>query len=132
MGGVGAPQHRFGWPAAALLVAAMIVGSALVWIGIPLGCMWLAGQLTDNFGAHMPMALAMILPAVLVGTLGLGWLNNLYLRVTGDEGEGSRSWRVRRRGPLEPILIGCFVLGLVALLAWFFFFAENPPRDVIP
>ena len=33
----------------------------------------------------------------------------------------------RLRGPLEPLLVGSLVVALIALFAWFFLLAENPP-----
>jgi hypothetical protein len=35
------------------------------------------------------------------------------------------------RGPLEPLLAASLVIALVALVVWFFVFAENPPRQFI-
>jgi len=35
------------------------------------------------------------------------------------------------RGPLEPMLFVSLVVALVALTVWFFFVAEEPPRQVI-
>jgi hypothetical protein len=75
------------------------------------------------------MAMALFTPA-------LFWLNNLYLRVTGvferiAEDELDAGWQRRLRGPLEPMLIVSLVVALVALTIWFFFLAEEPPRQVI-
>ena len=46
---------------------------------------------------------------------------------------GTKSGTRKRRkrgsspgGPLEPLLVICFAIALVALVVWFFFFAENP------
>jgi hypothetical protein len=116
---------------AALLIATMVLGAAVVWIGVPIGGMWLAGELTDQFGLHLPLAMALILPGVTIGSLGLAWVNAVYLKVTGSrERTSGNLWRLRRHGPLEPILFVCFLVGLVALFVWFFLFAENPPRGV--
>jgi len=57
---------------------------------------------------------------------GLAWLNDLYLRVTGGRTVISRNTEIRRRGPLEPLLIATLVLALCAFTVWFFAFAENP------
>ena len=116
---------------AGFLVAVMVVGAAGVWIGVPLLSMWLAGELTESFGAHAPLALALILPGVILGCLALAWVNNVYLRVTGDrERVPDNLWRLQRSGPLDSILFVCFVIAVIALLVWFFAFAENPGRGV--
>lgn len=117
--------------AAGFLIVLLIAGTALVWIGLPIGGMWLAGTLTDNFGNHLPMAMALIVPSVIIGTIGLVWINSLYLRITKErEPAPDYLWKLQRSGPLQPILAVTFVVGLVALTVWFFFFAENPPRGV--
>ena len=125
----GAPRRERA--VAGFLLAVLVIGAAAVWVGIPIGCMWLAGELTDDFGTHMPLALALILPGVTLGSLALAWVNGLYLRVTERREAVPRNlWRLHRRGPLEPILFVCFLLALAALFVWFFLFAENPPRGV--
>ena len=99
--------------AAGFLLLLMAVGCVVTWIGVPLGCMWLAGELTDGFGTHFLIALPMTVLTILLCVLGLFWLNRLYLRVTlgpsleidaeDEEDEEERPWM---RGPLEPMLVG--------------------------
>lgn len=117
--------------AAAFLVALMFAGSFVLWIAVPYGGMWLAGELTDSFGLHMPLALILVIPGMFLVAIGLAWTNELHQRVTGGATAGDRAeYRRSRHGPLEPILAFSFVLALVALFVWFFLFAENPPRGV--
>ena len=123
--------------AAGFLLVLMLAGSIGTWVGVPLGCMWLAGELTDSFGTHFLIALPLTVVAVVVSVRGLFWLNRLYLRVTLgpamglDDEELEEEERRWMRGPLEPILIASLILAVIALFAWFFFFAENPGRQVI-
>ena len=64
-------------------------------------------------------------------------VDRLYLRVTGayepaeSEYEDDEEEPRIPRGPLEPMLVLSFVIAVIALVVWFFFFAENPPRQVI-
>ena len=74
----------------------------------------------------MPVALALAIPGMLALASGLAWLNDLYLRVTGGRTVISRQTEIRRRGPLEPMLIATLFLALIAFTVWFFVFAENP------
>ena len=63
----------------------------------------------------------------------LGWINRLYLRVTGvlaryeaEQEEFGGAPRILR-GPLEPLLVGSLVIALVALDVWFLLLARDPP-----
>jgi hypothetical protein len=115
--------------AAGFVMALLIAGCLVLWIGVPAGSLWLSGELTDSFGWHMPIALVLLLPGMLGVALLLIWLNGLYLRITGGETIATGEGEIRRRGPLEPLLVATLVLALISLFVWFFGFAENPsPR----
>lgn len=122
--------------AAAFLLILLTVGSAALWIAIPLGCLWVSSMLTDSFGYHFVIALPMTLSAMVIWALFLAWLNRLYLRVTGvlaraAEYEDEEGWTRRLRGPLEPLLATWFLIAIAGLIVWFFLFAENPSPQVI-
>ena len=122
--------------AGAFVLAVMAVACVTFWIGIPLGFLWVLGELTDSGPTHfvggligIPVAMALFSPV-------LFWLNGLYLRVTGvlarlaaDEEE--TGWHRSVRGPLEPMLVVSFLIAVIALCIWFFVFAEDPPRQII-
>jgi hypothetical protein len=119
----------------AFVLVVLVVACITFWIGVPLGTLWALSKATDDFAAHLvggligvPMAMALFAPV-------LFWLNALYLRVTGiiarlEADEEEAGWQRRIRGPLEPLLIASFMIAAIALLIWFFVFAENPPRGV--
>lgn len=118
--------------ASAFLVVLMVAGSGLMWVGVPLAGMWLAGELSDSFGFHMPLALALVIPGMFVVAMILAWINDLYLRVNGAPSSADRArYRHSRHGPLEPILAVCFVIAVTALIVWFVLFAENPSAHMI-
>jgi hypothetical protein len=115
--------------ASGFVLVVMVAGCLSLWIGVPIGAMWLASKLTSSFGAHMPVALALAVPGMIAAAVGLAWLNQLYLRITGGALIEEEGLPVRRHGPLEPMLALCFAVAVVALLIWFFTSAENPaPR----
>lgn len=128
-----APHPRRDAAAATFLLALMALGSLVLWIGVPAGCLWISSKLVDSLGGHFLVALPMTLAAMSVWAAGLFWLNALYLRISGaftapdDPDELPRPLR----GPLEPILVASLVIALVALFVWFFAFAENPSSQVI-
>lgn len=120
------PRPTPGRLAAGFILILLVGGCVLLWLGVPVGALWVSSKLTDSFGWHMPVALALAVPGMLAVAAGLAWVNDLYLRVTGGRTIISRNTEICRRGPLEPLLIATLVLALCAFAAWFFLFAENP------
>ena len=125
--------------AAACLAAAIVVGSLVLWIGVPVAGFWLGGQVTTTAEGY----LLFVLGAVPLSMVLMGWalyrVNSLYEGLRrGDPAAGSRSaWLTslseeraqlrRRRG--RPALIDVAmatsaVLALVLMVVWFFFLAE--------
>ena len=123
----GAATHRGSRLAAAWFVLLLLAaGSLALWIGIPAGSLWVASHVTESTGLHLPIALAVMIPAMFAGGALLSWLNLLYLRITGGEVVGTGAFRVRRKGPLEPLMVVSIVIAVICLFVWFFFVAENP------
>jgi len=119
--------------AAAFLLCLMGVGSLLMWVGIPAGWLWIAGQITADPTQHILLSILGAPVAIIAWARFLFWLNRLYLRVTVGaaaieadpeaEDEDEPRWV---RGPLEPLLVGSLWIALLAMAFWFFFLAENP------
>ena len=124
-----------------LLAAAVMAGSALLWIGIPIAGLWAAGEVTDTASTF----LLVILLAVPTAMVAFGWLlyrvNALYEQMLGrPEAPPSRSaWLVsssderrtfrRARGQrtlLDVSMTASAVAALVLMAIWFFFLAEAP------
>lgn len=125
--------------ALAVLAVTLVVGSAFVWIGVPLGGLWLAGQITQDPNHFLLLGLCSIPTAMVV----FGWLlyrvNSLYegLRARGPGAappqrsawlrSSSDERRAARNGPraLIDVAMAASAWGAVILMAiWFFFFAE--------
>ena len=124
----------------ALLAAAIVLGSATLWIGIPLAGLWIAGELTSTATGFLFATLGGI-PLAMVA---FGWLlyrvNDLYVRSHGPEGPPERrpsAWNIslseergrdrRARAPRPLIDIAMTVsawTAVVILVIWFFFFSE--------
>jgi len=121
--------------AGAFVVCALIVASVTFWVGVPVGFLWALGHLTDDGTTHFVVGLIGAPLAMVAFSPILFWLNGLYLRVTGvfarlEADEEDAGWHRAVRGPLEPIMLVCLALAIVALSVWFFGFAENPPRII--
>ena len=125
-------------PPAIVLVLLMAVGSVIMWIGVPLGLIYLASKLADTPNPSMgPYLLVLIGLPVGMAVIGkaLGALNRAHIRVTGAEVDAyrpgwTRSMRAerktdRRGGVLDRVMIISVALAGVAFAVWFFGFAGS-------
>jgi len=126
------PRERLaGW----FVLVVLGVACLTFWIGIPILILWGLGELTDSGTTHFLGSLLGIPMAMVLFSPALFWLNGLHLRVTGtlrrlQQEEQESGWRRRVRGPLEPVLIACFVVAVAALLAWVLI-AKTPPAQFV-
>ena len=134
--------RRLLWsPVALLLVLLMAVGSILMWIGLPLGLIWIASALSESsqpsMGPYMLILVGLPIGAIVIGK-ALGTLDRMHARVTGHDGgeqkrntwmnsmnEGSGTNR-RRRSVLDTVMIVSVLSALVLGGIWFLVFAGSP------
>jgi hypothetical protein len=120
------------------LIALMAVGSALMWIGLPVGLIYLASQLTDSTQPSMgPYMLVLFgLPAGMAAIgKGLGSLDRLYARINDEELQRHRpGWTRSMRGErhstrrwtvLDRVMLVSVLVCLAASAVWFFGFAGS-------
>jgi hypothetical protein len=120
-----------------VLVAAIFLGSLVMWIGLPLGWLWLVTRLVEGYPeAYAGALFGCPVTMTLLGLL-LSRLNSFYLRLSGGHPEqhrtawlkslsGERRGRGRRpRTVLETSMTISVVLAMVAITIWFFFFAHS-------
>jgi len=125
--------------AKAMLIALMAVGSIFLWIGIPVGWLWIGSQLQSgsgqaSFGLYLGVLLGIIVSMVIIGKLLQG-LNGAYGRLTGSEVVRVRMpWHRSVRGenegrPQRQILDVVMVISVMAagfvFMVWFLFFAGS-------
>jgi hypothetical protein len=125
--------------AAGCLAVVIVLGSAVLWIGVPAAGMWVAGRITGDALSAVLFALLAI-PLTMVA---FGWaLYRASARYEALHGGAARrrsppAWRVslgderagarRRAGGRSLIDVSMTVsasAALVVLTIWFFFFAE--------
>jgi hypothetical protein len=126
-------------PVAFLLVLMMGVGSVVLWIGIPVGWVWVASRTVKTsqptFGPYLLVLVATPLTMWLWGKL-LFRLNAVYSRVTGQTHEvrAQLPWHRSMRGErvtqrpttvLDMVMIVSVSLALTVFGIWFFFFAGS-------
>jgi hypothetical protein len=130
---------RSSWnPAAIGLVALMAIGSVVMWIGVPLGLIYLASQLADtpnpSMGPYLLVLIGLPIGMAVIGK-GLGALNRAHIRLTGAETDAyrpgwTRSMRGertvnRRGGILDRVMIISVALAGIAFAVWFFGFSGS-------
>jgi hypothetical protein len=124
---------------AALLIGLMAIGSVVLWIGVPLGWIWLASNIVDSSEPSMtPYVMVLVgipLTMVVVGK-GLAELNRVYGEVTGTTPTvrvvmpWRRSMRDDRsaghpRTVLDVVMVCSVAIALVLFALWFFLFAGS-------
>ena len=118
---------------AGLLLLLMALGSLALWIVIPAGVLLALGKVVDSVSLHLGMGLILVPVAMVAFGSLLLWMNRVYLRVTGvltrweEEDDEPR----RLRGPLEPLLLGSFMLALLALLYFLVFIGGDIPQHQV-
>jgi hypothetical protein len=119
-------------------VLLMAIGSVLMWLGVPLGLIYAASQLSDSsnpsLGPYLLVLIGLPLGMALIGK-GLGALDRLHTRITGAETDQyrpgwTRSLRgertvSRRGGVLDRVMIVSVAIALLAFAVWFFAFAGS-------
>jgi hypothetical protein len=121
------------------LIGLMAVGSIFLWIGIPIGWLWIGSQIQSDsgqasFGLYLGVLLGIIVSMVAIGKLLTG-LNGVYGRLTGSEVVRVRlPWHRSLRGeqegrPPRQILDVVMVISVLAagfvFMLWFLFFAGS-------
>jgi hypothetical protein len=118
---------------AALLLLMMAAGSLALWVVIPAGVLLALARVVDSATLHLGLGLILV-PVAMVGFGSLLlWMNRVYLRVTGVltrwEEEDDEPRRVR--GPLEPLLLGSFLIAVIALLYFLAFIGGDIPQHQV-
>ena len=126
-------------PVALFLILLMAVGSVFLWIGIPVGWLYLASHMVNTsqptLGPYVLVIFAIPISMVIVGKL-LFKLDNVYSNLTGQSAEvdfrapwlkslrAERS-KARRLTVLEMTMIISVSIAVVAFGVWFFLFAGS-------
>ena len=121
------------------LIALMAIGSIFLWIGIPVGWLWIGSQIQSDsgqasFGLYLGILVGIIVSMVVVGKF-LWSLNGVYGRLTGSEVVRVRMpWHRSLRGEeegrperqiLDVVMVGSVMVAGFAFLVWFLFFAGS-------
>jgi hypothetical protein len=124
---------------AAMLIVVMAIGSVLLWLGIPVGWLYLVSRLVKSSQPSMgPYVLLLVgIPAsmVVVGK-GLSALNRTYANLMGTASttRTRSAWMKSMRGEresgrprsvLDVVMVWSVALALLCFGVWFFAFAGS-------
>jgi hypothetical protein len=140
-GGMSRAKRLLWSPVALVLVLLMAAGSILLWIGLPLGLIWIASMISDSsqpsMGPYLLILVGLPVGAIVIGKL-LGMLDRMHGRVTGRTGgeQKRNTWmnsmgektttNRRERSVLDTVMIVSVLSALVVGGIWFIVFAGSP------
>jgi hypothetical protein len=113
-------------PASAALVLLMLVGCLFLWVGVPIGWLWIGSQVQGSTG-NVGTAIAVMLIGAIVSIVALAWvlgrLNRVHEHLRAARGAD-------QTGPplLEVVLVVTAAVALVGFAIWFFVFAGPGPE----
>ena len=126
---------------ATVLILLMIFFSLMLWIGIPLGWLFIGSQLVSttqpSMGPYMVVGIG-IVASVIVDAILLSRLHHAYQKVKGGDAtvRVRMPWLRSMRGErtsgrptsvLDIIMVGSVALAAIAATLWFFLLAHPAP-----
>jgi hypothetical protein len=110
---------------ALLVVAIMLIGSLVMWIGAPLLWLWIGGQIQGagaSVGAAVGSAFVGAVATIVLVAAVLSKLSDVYRATQRARGRDDPGHVL-----LETVLVASAGFALVAFLVWFFLFAGAEP-----
>jgi heme/copper-type cytochrome/quinol oxidase subunit 2 len=105
--------------ASGVLLVLMMLGAGLVlWIGVPLGWLYIGSQVqgaTDSIGTAILVMLVGVVVSIVAVVPILGWLNRKHLELRAARGLDTHG-----QTALEAVMTVSVVVALVAFVIWFF------------
>ena len=113
---------------ALLLVLMMMLGSLVLWVGVPVGWLYVGSQVqvaTDSLGAALAVTAVGIAVSIAIVVSVLGWLSRRHIEL--QEARGVDSYG---QTALEAVLAISAGIALVGFAVWFFLFSGSAPLPV--
>jgi uncharacterized membrane protein YbhN (UPF0104 family) len=120
-------SRLIGRPTSALLAFLMVIGSLLLWVGAPLGWLWVGSQVeaAGSLGTGLMVTMVGFLATVLAIVPMLTWLNRRHAEVR----HASRR-PIGNYSMLEVILVITAGVAVVGFSLWFFGFSGSSPIPI--
>jgi hypothetical protein len=105
--------------ASGVILVLMMLGAGLVlWIGVPVGWLYIGSQVqgaTDSLGTAILVMLVGVVVSIVAVVPILGWLNRKHLELRAARGLDTHG-----QTALEAVMTVSVVVALVAFVIWFF------------
>ena len=113
-----------GGPVSAALVVLMLAGCVFLWIGVPLGWLWIGSQIQSSasLGAALMVTMLGVTVTIVAVVVVLSWLNRRHAEL-----QESRDRPVAGSSALEVMLVWGAGIAVVLFGIWFFGFAGTSP-----
>jgi heme/copper-type cytochrome/quinol oxidase subunit 2 len=101
-----------------LLVLMMLGGGLLLWIGVPLGWLYIGSQVqgaTDSIGTAILVMLIGVVVSIVAVVPILGWLNRKHLELRAARGLDTHG-----QTALEAVMTVSVAVAVVVFVVWFF------------
>jgi heme/copper-type cytochrome/quinol oxidase subunit 2 len=109
---------------ALLLVAMMLLGSLVLWIGVPVGWLWIGSRLEPV--SSLATAVGTMMIGMLLTIAGLvtflAWLNRKHVELQEARG----AYRAETTA-LELVLVASAAFAVIGFAVWFFGFSGSSP-----
>jgi hypothetical protein len=109
-----------------LLVVIMFFGSLVLWVGVPVGWLWVGSRLEPSGGLATAIGVMMIgmLLTISVLVTFLAWVNRKHVEL--QEARGLEAGTATAT-PLELVLVASAVVAVLGFAVWFFGFSGSSP-----
>jgi len=109
---------------ASLLVVIMFFGSLVLWVGVPVGWLWVGSRLVPSSGLATAIGVMMIgmLLTIAVLVTFLAWVNRKHVEL--QEARGSYGGHSTA---LELVMVASAVIAILGFFVWFFGFSGSSP-----
>jgi heme/copper-type cytochrome/quinol oxidase subunit 2 len=112
--------------ASGLILVLMMLGAGLVlWIGVPVGWLWVGSQVqgaTDSIGTAIFVMLVGVVASIVAIVPILGWLNRKHLELRAARGLDTHG-----QTALEAMMTVSVTIAVIAFVVWFFVIAGPGP-----
>lgn len=123
------PSRRLllGAAGSAALLALMAAGCLFLWVGVPLGWLWIASQLQEELPVGTSLLLMMVGAVATIALVApmLSWLDRVH-----HESRAARGLPVADSSPLEVMLVVSAALAAVGVAVWFLALSGSSPMPL--
>ena len=114
-------------PASVLLVVLMLAGCLFLWVGVPLGWLWIGSQIqaSASLGTALMVTMTGVIVTIVLVVAALAWLNRCHAEL-----REARNLPASDQSALEVMFVASAAIAVVVFTVWFFAFAGASPIPI--